>query len=83
VTTSKSCDICKRHRQDPFTGASLITRYTVMRQIFEKNVDGVVIKHTAAGAGGIDLCLECWTQVCKPNMRPLKRNPKLVFGRPR
>jgi hypothetical protein len=55
------CDVCSRMKQDA-NGVSTIHRYTLRRE------EGTRYTKTRkqTGAGGIDMCDECWTKICKP-----------------
>lgn len=61
------CDVCKRMKQRP-DGTSSITRYTLRHEEGTRFTG-----RKQLSAGGIDMCEECWTTICKPRMNANKR----------
>jgi hypothetical protein len=61
MSIQRICDVCSRIKQDA-NGVSTIHRYTLRRE------EGTRYTKTRkqTGAGGIDMCDECWTKICKP-----------------
>ncbi len=59
VTTTRVCDVCGRQGVD-------VLRYGLNRQ--QPARDGR--RNTTWGAGGIDLCGECWQRIGRPKTRP-------------
>jgi len=61
------CDVCK-HIKQRSDGTSSITRYTLRHE------EGTRLSgRKQLSAGGIDMCEECWTTICKPRMNANKR----------
>jgi hypothetical protein len=76
VTTRKTCDVCSLARIKMVGGepVSDVSRYTLRREANQRMVDGARLQRKQQGAGGIDLCGECWDRICKPNTNPRKAN---------
>lgn len=73
MAVSRSCDVCGFYKQ-ALDGSSLVRRYSLLRS----EADRRGRETNTRGAGGIDLCDECWEKVGKPKMHV--RTRKRVEG---
>jgi hypothetical protein len=62
------CDVCKHIKQN-MDGESTIHRYTLRRETGTRFTG----TRRQVGAGGIDMCDDCWTKICEPRTNPNKK----------
>ena len=67
----KFCDHCGFYKQRS-DGSPAVLRYTLRRETDQTRANGQRTKRYQVSAGGIDLCDDCWTELCKPRMNPRK-----------
>jgi hypothetical protein len=62
------CDVCK-HIKQGVDGQTTIHRFTLRREVGTRFTG----TRRQVGAGGIDICDECWEKICKPRTNPNKQ----------
>lgn len=53
-----------------------VRRYTLRYEVVREQKNSVRMGRIQQSAGGIDLCDECWTNICKPRMNLRKSHGK-------